>query len=301
MNEIEKSENNLVEITKKIFEIVAFTLNNKIYLLQFVVYIISYIILLYLIFISSQEIINSKLINFIINFYFQDRFIAITTLVGLAGALTILIGYILSENDEKIIGQEGKLWSGLTFWHRNFLANASGLILIIIFTKTYYGTLNYYEVIIFILLIIISKLIGKHFEHHLTDVYDWDILENKQYKIYVDMFFGISTFGVGFLIYIYSLQFVETLVFNILNSWILFLNIVLLASFKYPRTKKIVVKYFDNKEEYVHLVRIENGFARLITKYCESKQINLSEIKEMNYDKDYIENFRRTLNRTYKS
>jgi len=46
-------------------------------------------------------------------------------------------------------------------------------------------------------------------------------------------------------------------------------------------------------------VRIEDGFARIITKYCGSKQINLNEIKSMNYDKKYIENFKRTLNQTY--
>lgn len=216
--------------------------------------------------------------------------------MGLVGALTILIGYISSENDERIIGREGKLWLGLTFWHRNFLTNASSIILIIIFTKTYYGTLNYFEVIIFLLLIVILNIIGIHFLHHVMDAYDWDILENKEYKIYLDNFFGVSSFGVGFLLYIYSLQFVETLVFNILNSWILFLSIVFLASFKYPRTKKIIVKYSNNKEEYAHLVRIEDGFARIITKYCESKQINLNEIKCMNYDKKYIENFKRTLN-----
>jgi len=130
-------------------------------------------------------------------------------------------------------------------------------------------------------------------------VYDWDILENKEYIIYIDIFFGISACEVGFLIYIYSLQFVETLVFNILNSWILFISIILLASFKYPRTKKIIIKYSNNKEEYAYLVRIEDGFARIITKYCGSKQINLNEIKSMNYDKKYIENFKRTLNQTY--
>jgi len=252
-----------------------------------------------LIFISSNEIIKSKLILLFSNFYSQDGFIAITTLIGLVGALTILIGYISSENDERIIGREGKLWLGLTFWHRNFLTKASSLILIIIFTRIYYGTLNYHELIILILLIIILYFIGRHFNNHLMGVYDWDILENKEYIIYIDIFFGISACEVGFLIYIYSLQFVETLVFNILNSWILFISIILLASFKYPRTKKIIIKYSNNKEEYAYLVRIEDGFARIITKYCGSKQINLNEIKSMNYDKKYIENFKRTLNQTY--
>ena len=295
MNGIEKSKQTI----EKIFEIKDAILKNKIYLLQFIIYSISNLILLYLIFISSKEIIKSKLITLFLDFYFQDGFIAITTLIGLVGALTILIGHILSENEERIIGREGKLWSGLTFWHRNFLTNASSLILIIIFTKTYYGTLNYFEVIIFILLIIVLNITWVHFIHHVTDAYDWDILENKEYKIHLDKFFGVSSFGVGFLLYIYSLQFVETLVFNILNIWILFLSIIFLASFKYPRTKKIILKYLNNEEEYAHLVRIEDGFARIITKYCGSKQINLNEIKSMNYDNKYIENFKRSLNQKY--
>ncbi len=142
MNQIEKSNNDLTEQAKKIFELGTIILRNKIYLLQFIVYTILSLILLYLIYISSQEIIKSEMINFIKNFYFQYGFIAITTLIGLVGALTILIGYISSENNERTIDREGKLWHGLTFWHRNFLTKASSLILIIIFTKTYYGILT---------------------------------------------------------------------------------------------------------------------------------------------------------------
>lgn len=300
MDEIEKSEkNSLNEYIKKIFEIANFTFNNKIYLFPLIIYTIFSIILFYLVIISTQEIINFKLINLILNFYFKDRFFALTTLIGLVGALTILIGYISSENDEKISGQEGKLWLGLVFWHRNFLTKAGILILIIIFTRTYYGFLNYHELFILFLLIIIFYLAGRHFKNYSIDVYDWNTLETIENKIYLDIFFGISAFDIGFFFYIYSLQFVETYVFIFLNSWILFLIIILLASFKFPRTKRIIIKYVDNKEEYAHLVRIESGFARIITKNCGSKQINLSEIKCMNYDAKYIENFKNSFNKTF--
>ena len=136
-------------------------------------------------------------------------------------------------------------------------------------------------------------MIGKHFKDYIIDVYDWNTLENNEYKIYIDIFFGISAFGVIFFLYIYSLQFVETLIFNLLNFWIFFLSIILLASFKYPRTKRVIVKYTDNEKEYAHLVRIEDGFARIITNKFSSKQINLNEIKEINYDGKYIEKFKR--------
>ncbi len=74
----------------------------------------------------------------------------------------------------------------------------------------------------------------------------------------------------------------------------LFINVIFLASFKYPRTQKIIVKYSNDKEEYAHLVRMENGFARIITKESLSKQINLNEIRELNYDNKYIENFKKS-------
>ena len=47
MNGIEKSKNNLVEQIEKIFEIKDAILKNKIYLLQFITYSISNLILLY--------------------------------------------------------------------------------------------------------------------------------------------------------------------------------------------------------------------------------------------------------------
>jgi hypothetical protein len=288
-----KPADNLIEQIKKIEGFVNFVLKNKTYSILFVFYTVSYLILLYLIIISIQEIINSKLINMIITFYFKDKLIMLTTLMGLIGAFTILIGYISSENEERIIGKEGKLLLGLTFWHKNFLTKIGILILIIVFTKTYYGTFNYQELIILLLLLILLNLVGKHFKDHIIDIYDWNTLENNEYKIYVDISLGISAFEVGFFLYIYSLQFVRTLVFNIVNFWIFFLSIILLALFKYPRTKRVIVKYTNNKKEYAYLVRIEDGFARIITNKCKSKQINLNEINEINYDIKHIENFRR--------
>ena len=108
MNEMEKSDNDIEQI-KKIFEIGNYVLKNKIYLFLFILYTVSFLILLYLILLSTQEIINSKLINIFINLYINDKLIALTTFLGLIGALTILIGYISSENEEKIIDKEGKL------------------------------------------------------------------------------------------------------------------------------------------------------------------------------------------------
>lgn len=275
-----------------IIEGVSFLSSNRTYFLQSIFYLISPIFLLYLIFTSSQEIIDSKLVKFVINFYLNDKPIALTTLLGFVGVITILIGYISSENDENITNREGKLWLGIIFWHRNFLMKASSLILILIFAKTYYGTLNYDELVISLLLIATVVLMVKHLKHNLIGLYDWDALENKEYKIHLDIFFGISTFEIGFLLYIYSLKFFVTSVFIILNSWMVLFCLILLATFKSSRTSKIIVKYTDNKEEYAYLVRIEDGFVRLITKTNKSKQINLSEIKEMNYDRNYIENFR---------
>ena len=142
MNEVIKSDNNSTEQIKKLFGLGNFVLKNKTYLFFFVFYTVTYLILLYLIIVSTQEIIKSNLINIIITFYFKDKLVALTTLIGLIGAFTILIGYISSENEERIIGKEGKLFLGLTFWHRNFLTKVGILILIIAFTKTYYDTFN---------------------------------------------------------------------------------------------------------------------------------------------------------------
>lgn len=294
MNETEKSKEILNEDSINIaVKIGGNVLKNANYLIWFIFYFASSLIIFYLILKSPQEIIQSKLIDFIITMYFKDKLITVTTLIGLAGALTLLIGHISSENEEKIIGREGKLLSGIAFWHRNFLITFSSLILIIVFTKSYYNTFNYQELIILFIIIIIFFLLSAHFTDHVNDIYDWDTLENNKTKIYIDIYFGISAFYFIFFFYIFSLQYVKTLIFNLLNLWILFMSIVLFSNIRYPRTKRVIVKYSDNKEEYAHLVRIENGFARLITKNSGSKQINLGEIKEMNYDIKYIENFRR--------
>ena len=283
MGEIEKSE--------ELLEGVSFALNNRIYLFQLIFYTFSPIFLFYLIFTSSQEIIHSKLIKFIINFYLIDKPFALTTFAGFVGVVTILIGYLSSENGENRTDREGKLWFGIVFWHRNFLMNVTILILILIFAKTYYGTLNNNELVISFLLIIVVVLMIKHLKHNLKGLYNWDTLENKGYKIHFDLFFGISTFEIGLLLYIYYLKFFVTSVFIILNSWMVFFCLTLLASFKSSRTDKTIVKYTDNKEECAYLVRIRDGFVWLITKTNKLKQINLSEIKEMNYDRNYIENF----------
>ncbi len=273
-------------------EILSYILENKRYLILLVFYLLSYPLLLFLILNSFQEILNSKLIEFIITMYYKDKLITVTSLIGLVGALTLLIGYISSENGEKAISREGKLLSGIVFWHNHiFKITFSSIILIIVFAYLK----NYQELFILIILIIISFLMWSHFTAYLTNAYNWDSLENNEYKIDLNGNFVALAFNVGFFFYIYSLQYVETVIFNLLNIWILFICTIILASVKYPRTERIIVKYSDNKEEYAHLVRIENGFARLITKESASKKINLTEIKEINYDINYIENFRKNI------
>lgn len=293
MNGTENSDEILNEDSiKKYKEIISYLSKNKKYPLLLILYIISIPVLLFLIINSFQEIINSKLIDFIITTYYKEKLITVTTLIGLTGALTLLIGYISSENEERAISREGKLLSGIVFWHENFFKiTFSSLILIIVFA--YYK--NYQELFILFILIIIFFLMWLHFTDYLTNAYNWDTLESNEYKIYLNCNFVAFAFNVGFFFYIYSLQYVETVIFNLLNLWILFICTIILASLKYPRTERIIVKYSDNKEEYAHLVRIENGFARLITKESASKKINLTEIKEINYDINYIENFRKNI------
>ncbi len=295
MDEIEKSsdilsEKTINEVSNKVFDLASHITKNKKYLLLSGFYTMSSLILLYSIVISSQEIMESKLIDFIISMYFNDKFITVSSLVGFAGALTLLIGHIVSENEEKNSGKEGKLLSGLVFFH-NKLLTISSLIIIVVFTKAYYHSVKYTELIILSLLIILFYALWMHFHNHLNDVYNWNMIESKDYRIFFNIFFGASAFNLLFFVYIYSLKYVETLVFNLLNLWLLFLATTVIASFKYPRTKRIVIKYSDNREEYAHLVRIEDGFARIIIKDCVSKQINISDINEINYDIKYIENF----------
>lgn len=288
MEEGEISDN--IKFIIKKFE--GYILKNKISLLF---YAVLYFFLLYLIINFTQEIINSRLITFIISMYFKDKLATASIFIGLVGALILILGHISSDNEEKISEREGKLLSGAAFL-QNKIANAGGLILLVLFYIAYYKIFNWIEFgIFFLLYFVIFGIIGLHFMIHLNQIYDWDTIENKADKISLNIYLGGMAFQIGLLFYIYSLQYVTTIIFNVLNIWILFFGLMFSASFKYSRTKKIVVKYFDNKEEYAHLVRIENGFARLITKNCGSKQINLSEIKEMNYDTKYIENFRKNV------
>jgi hypothetical protein len=274
MDEVQKPDDKLTEeIFNKTFGLVGYLFKNTKYLLLLILYMVLSLIFLFLIITSSQEIMSSKLISFIITMYFKDKLLITTTLIGLGSALTLLIGHISSENEEKVIGREGKLLSGLTFWNRNFLTSVSGLILITVFAKTYYKTFNYQELLTSIILITITTLLWTHFTDHLNNVYDWNTLENNEHKIFFDIILGGFAFNIGFFFYIYSLPYVETWVFNVFNLWMLFINVIFFASFKYPRTQKIIVKYSDDREEYAHLVRIENGFARIITKESLSKQI----------------------------
>lgn len=295
MDEIEKSsgilsEKTINEVSNKVFDLASHITKNKKYLLLSSFYIVSPLILLYLIVISSQEIMKSKVIDFIISMYLKDKILTVTSIIGFAGALTLLIGHIVSENEEKNAGKEGKLLSGLVFFH-NRIITISSLIIIVVFTKAYYDSFRYTELIILFLLIILFSALWIHFHNHLNDVYNWNVIENNDYRVFINIFFGASAFNLLFFVYIYSLKYVETLVFNLLNLWLLFLATAIVASFKYPRTKRIVIKYSNDKEEYAHLVRIEDGFARIITKDCESKQVNQSEIKDINYDMKYIEHF----------
>jgi hypothetical protein len=286
MNEIKKSiekwMDNLFEDKTYLFT----------YSLIFIIYTVLNIILLYLTIISFQKIISSTLVDLIISMYFKDKLLTTTALIGLGSALTLLIGYISSENEEKVNGKEGKLLSGIGFWHR-FLTSGCGLILIIAFANTYYKGLDYHGLLISIILIAITTLLWIHFKDYLRHVYDWNTLENKNHRIFLDIILGGVVFNIGFFFYIYSLQDVQTLVYNIFNLWLLFINVIFLVSFKYPRTQKIIIKYSNNREEYAHLVRMENGFVRIITKESISKQINLNEVKQLNYDNKYIENFKK--------
>ena len=297
--DIETLQSSLEEKMKaiNIYEVVKnFVFNRMIYF--YIIYLLLIIILLYMIIISTQDIIDSKLITFIINTYAKEKVLTVSTIVGLGGAFTLLIGHISSENEENIFEKQGKLFSGIVFLHKN-LIKISTLILVVFFTITYYGTIEYLEYVIFSILFILFYIILLHFMVHLHSSYDWKTLENKELEISFNKSLAGFAFNLVFLFYIFSLQYVQTLTFIFLNFWILFMSTLFFASLKFPRTKRVIIQYLDNKEEYVHLVRIENGFARLITKNCISKQINLSEIKQINYDNNYIEDFRQDLKRTH--
>lgn len=269
--------------------------NYKIELL--IIYSILTIILLFKIIESPQKIIESRLISFIIVMYIKEKFY-MTTLIGFAGAFTLLIGHLSSENKEDITEKEGKLVSGIYFLHNNLL-KISTLALLVVFTIKYYNNTPWYEFYVFIGLWVVFSIIWIHWAVNTYSSYNWKTLENDESGINFNKILSTFAFNLVFIFYIFTLPYIKTLTFNFLNMWMLFMSLLVFASLKYPRTKRVIIQYLDNKEEYAHIVRIENGFARLITKNCASKQVNLSEIKRINYDNDYIEDFRQNWKRTH--
>ncbi len=194
MNEIEKSTENLIEESiNKILRIKDDILKDKTYLYIFIIYTVLNLIFIFLTIISFQKIVSSMLVDFIITMYFKDKLLTTTTLIGLGSALTLLIGHISSENEERVVGNEGKLLSGIGFWHR-FLTSGGGLILIIVFVNTYYRGLNYQGLLISFILMTITTLLWIHFDNHLRHVYDWNTLENKEHRIFLDIILGGGCF-----------------------------------------------------------------------------------------------------------
>lgn len=244
----------------------------------FLLYIITIGISILFLFLKFSLLSSSFTAIFIKTLYSKNELGTITLFLGMFGILTLIIGYVMTSNQESTSEKENKYIAGYAFWN-NTIVNLIITVMMIF--------LIFFRPTIFLLFLIFFINVAFLYLLFLTNIknrYDWEILSNKPSALTEDLIFATLSFITGILLLLLIIGYVTNPWLILLTLWYFFQMLLFYASFSYSKPKKVKIYFNSEKVEEVYLVRIENGFARVITKDIPSRQININEIKFIDYE-----------------